>query len=157
MKQLWAPWRMKFLEQHSKGCVFCNILKENSDHKNLIVYRGKSIFVVLNRYPYTSGHILIVVNSHHPTLENMDSESQSELMTLITKSLKVLRRIYKPDGFNIGTNIGKSAGAGIDGHLHFHIVPRWAGDANFMETLAGTKIIPESLDDSFQRILAEWE
>lgn len=157
MKQLWAPWRKKFLEKNSPGCVFCNIIKEKSDHKNFIIFRGKSIFVVLNRYPYTSGHILLVTYSHQPSIENMDSKSQVELMTLISKSLGVLRKVYKPDGFNVGTNIGKSAGAGIDGHFHFHIVPRWAGDANFMETLAATKIIPESLEDSYQRIRDEWE
>jgi ATP adenylyltransferase len=157
MKQLWAPWRMKFLEKHNKGCVFCNLVKQNSDQKFFIIFRGKSTFVVLNRYPYTSGHILVVANLHHPSIENMETDSQFELMSLITKSVQVLRRIYKPDGFNIGANIGKSAGAGIDGHLHFHIVPRWAGDANFMETLAGTKIIPESLEDTYRRIQAEWK
>ncbi len=157
MKQLWAPWRMKFLEKHSKGCVFCDLYKQKSDQDNYIIFRGISNFVILNRYPYTSGHILVVANLHHPTIENMDYDSRSELMELITKSVEVLRTIYKPDGFNIGTNIGKSAGAGIEGHLHFHVVPRWAGDANFMETLAGTKIIPESLKDSFLRIHAEWK
>lgn len=156
MKQLWAPWRIKFLERKEKGCVFCRIQSETTDQDNLVMFRGTSVFVILNRYPYTSGHILAVTNSHIATIEDMDPNSRVEIMELIMKSVKVLRKVYRPDAFNIGTNIGKSAGAGIEGHIHFHIVPRWTGDANFMETLADTKIIPESLQNSYKRIRAEW-
>ena len=156
MKQLWAPWRMEFLNQNMDGCIFCTIFKETTDQENLILFRGSSSYIVLNRFPYTSGHLLIVTNSHIASIEDLDPDSQLEIMDFTTRSVRVLRKVYKPEGFNIGTNIGKSAGAGVVDHLHFHIVPRWSGDANYMESLAETKVIPESLDVTYKRIASEW-
>ena len=157
MKLIWAPWRIKFIERNENGCVFCRVKTQTSDESNLIIFRGRKAFVILNRYPYTSGHLLIVANVHRPSVEDLDAETRSEIMELATKAIIVLRNVYQPEAFNIGANIGKVAGAGITGHVHFHVVPRWAGDANFLMTLAETKVIPEALEETYCRIHAAWE
>jgi ATP adenylyltransferase len=157
MKRLWAPWRMKFIENpKEKGCVFCNVLAQDKDVENLVVVRGRLAFVILNRYPYTSGHLMVVANLHRPSLEDLDIETRTEMMELSTKSLHVLHLVYKPEAFNFGANIGKAAGAGIAGHIHLHIVPRWTGDSNFMSTIGGTRVLPENLDETYQRIYTAW-
>ena len=157
MKRIWAPWRMKFIEDpKQKGCVFCNVLAQNNDASNLVVFRGRLAFVILNRYPYTSGHLMVVANLHKPSFEGLDVETRSEMMELATTGLQVLRVVYKPEAFNFGANIGKAAGAGIAGHVHLHIVPRWTGDSNFMSTVGSTRVLPESLDETYQRIFSAW-
>jgi ATP adenylyltransferase len=148
---------MKFVESETSGCVFCKVQQETDDSGNLIVERGKRCFVILNRFPYTSGHLLVVANEHQPSLEDLDAETRSEMMELSTRGISVLRSVYHPEAFNVGANIGAAAGAGIAGHVHIHVVPRWTGDTNFMLTLAETKVIPEGLGETYARLHAAWE
>ena len=124
--------------------------------ENLVVFRGHNAFVILNRYPYTSGHLMVVANIHLPSLEDLDAETRTEMIELATNGIQVLRKVYKPEAFNFGANIGKAAGAGIAGHVHLHVVPRWGGDTNFMSTLAETRILPEELNDTYRRVHAAW-
>ena len=156
MKRLWAPWRMKFVEQHETKCVFCRVQTQTDDAGNLVVFRGQMAFVILNRYPYTSGHLMVVANIHLPSLEDLDSGTRAEMMELATKGIKILRKVYKPEAFNFGANIGEAAGAGIAGHVHLHVVPRWVGDTNFMSTLGETRVLPEELNDTYRRVHAAW-
>ena len=158
MKRIWSPWRMKFVQSHETNaiCVFCKVQAQTSDAENLIVFRGNKAFVILNRYPYTSGHLLVVANVHQPSIEDLDVETRSEMMELTTSSMRVIRKVYQPDAFNLGANIGEAAGAGIAGHVHFHIVPRWGGDTNFMSALAETRVLPEDLNETYRRICAAW-
>ena len=139
------------------GCIFCKALQQEDSPANLIVTRGKTAFVILNRYPYTSGHIMVVPNAHQPSLELLDAETRGEMMELVSHSLQVMRAVYKPEGFNVGVNIGAAAGAGVTDHVHIHVVPRWAGDTNFMSTLAGARVLPEALEDSYRRLREAWE
>ncbi len=159
MKRLWTPWRMKYIAEHRKepGCVFCNVQKQEDSAENLIVFRGSHAFVILNRYPYTSGHLLIVPYEHHSTLEVLSPDTRAEMMELVTQAMRVLREEYHPQGFNMGANIGALAGAGIAEHVHLHVVPRWGGDANFMSVVAETRLIPEDLDTTYQRVREMWE
>jgi ATP adenylyltransferase len=158
MKRLWAPWRMKFVESQDSepNCVLCMVQSHTSDKKNLIVFRGKGAYVILNRYPYTSGHLMVVSNLHLPSLEDLDVQTRSEMMELATKGIGVLRKVYQPAGFNFGANIGEAAGAGIAGHVHLHVVPRWGGDTNFMSALAETRVLPEELNDTYRRVCSAW-
>ncbi len=156
VKRLWAPWRMKYIERNESGCVFCKALAQDDDAKNLIVFRGQAAFVILNRYPYTSGHLLVVANLHRPSLEDLESETRAEMMELVTKGMRVLRKVYRPEAFNLGANIGAAAGAGIAEHVHLHVVPRWGGDTNFMSTLGETRVLPEELDETYRRVCAAW-
>jgi len=157
MKRLWAPWRMKFIETKTTGCIFCNVYKESDGPANLVIFRGEHCFVILNRFPYTSGHLMVVANGHRPSLEDLDAETRAEMMEIATHAMTVLRSVYHPDAFNVGANIGAAAGAGVAGHVHIHVVPRWTGDANFMLTLAATKVMPESLEDTYARLRRAWE
>jgi ATP adenylyltransferase len=158
MKRLWAPWRMKFVQSQDPGtkCVFCKVQEETKDAENLVIFRGKSAFVILNRYPYTSGHLMVVANLHCPSLEDLDAQTRSEMMELATKGIVILRKVYQPEAFNFGANIGAAAGAGIAGHVHLHVVPRWSGDTSFMSTLADTRVLPEELDETYRRICSAW-
>jgi ATP adenylyltransferase len=148
---------MKFVETKTSGCVFCKVQEEADGTGNLIVFRGSNAFVILNRYPYTSGHLLVVANAHRPSLEDLDPKTRGEMMELATRGMRVLRKVYQPQAFNMGSNIGAAAGAGIAGHIHIHIVPRWKGDSNFMQTLAETRVIPEDLAETWRRIHLAWE
>ena len=156
MKRLWAPWRMKFVQSHSEGCVFCEVQKETDGPGNLIVFRGERAFVILNRYPYTSGHLLVVANNHRPSLEDIDAATRAEMMELATRGIGVLRSVYKPDAFNVGANIGEAAGAGIPGHVHLHVVPRWTGDTNFMSVIGQVRVLPEGLEDTWKKLREGW-
>jgi ATP adenylyltransferase len=144
-------------EKNKQECIFCQELSLPDGPQNLIVHRGRRTFVILNRYPYTSGHVMIVPMDHQPSLEYLDAETRSEIMELTTKALVVLRNEYRPHGFNVGINIGEAAGAGILDHVHMHVVPRWSGDTNFMASLAGARVLPESLEDTYARILKAWK
>lgn len=137
-------------------CIFCDELTRLDGPDNLIVYRGKLSFVILNRYPYTTGHLMIVPFEHQASLEDLGLEIRSEIMELCVYAVRVLREEYHPQGFNIGLNIGEVAGAGILDHIHLHIVPRWSGDTNFMSTLSDTRVLPELLADSYWRIKKAW-
>jgi len=155
---LWAPWRMEYIRgEKESGCIFCNRIPQNNDRENLIVTRGKSCFVIMNRYPYNNGHLMIVPNRHAGALENLTPEENAEMMHLLQQSARALNEAMHPHGFNVGMNIGKAAGAGIDDHLHFHIVPRWSADTNFMPILGHTKVVSEALQDTWaalQKIFA---
>jgi len=145
---------MEYIENHSKddGCVFCEAQSKTDSAENLIAHRGKLAYVILNRYPYTSGHLMVVPFAHKPTLEELDAPTRAEMMELTALCMVVLRRVYKPQAFNMGANIGEAAGAGVKEHVHIHIVPRWAGDTNFMSTLGQTRVLPEILEDTYRRI-----
>lgn len=154
MKHLWSPWRMEYIENHDKeqGCVFCIAQAKKDGPENLIAYRGHRAYVILNRYPYTSGHVMVVPFDHQPTLERLDAETRAEMMELASSAMSVLRKIYHTQAFNMGANIGEAAGAGVLGHVHIHIVPRWVGDTNFMSALAQTRVLPEALGDTYRKI-----
>jgi len=154
MKHLWTPWRMAYIENAGKedGCVFCNLQAKEDGPENLIVQRGKLAFVILNRYPYTSGHVMVVPFAHKPNLEELSPAMRAEMMELTSQATVVLRKIYNTKSFNVGVNIGEAAGAGVKEHVHIHIVPRWVGDTNFMSTLAETRVLPETLEDTWRRI-----
>jgi ATP adenylyltransferase len=154
MKHIWSPWRMTYIENAGShdGCVFCNALGAPDSPANLIVRREKLAFVILNRYPYTSGHLMIVPTAHQPNLELLTPAARSAMMELTAQATAVLRKVYNSQAFNIGANIGEAAGAGVKEHVHLHIVPRWNGDTNFMSTLAETRVLPEALEDTWQRV-----
>ncbi len=134
------------------GCLFCSVLKEDDDESNLVVHRGARVFAMLNRYPYSNGHLLLIPNEHVSSLEEVSLDSLTELMSLSQATLRALREAYGPEGFNMGVNIGAAAGAGIPDHVHAHILPRWVGDTNFMTTVAHTRIIPEDLSVTYARM-----
>ena len=159
MKHLWSPWRMTYIQspKNNQGCVFCEALAHEDGPENLIVYRGETSFVILNRYPYTSGHIMVLPYAHEQTLSALSPQIRGEMMELVSQGTEVLQSLYDPQGFNVGANIGEAAGAGIEEHVHLHIVPRWNGDTNFMSSLGGTRVLPEALEESFQRIKEAWE
>jgi ATP adenylyltransferase len=143
-------------EKHKETCVFCDEMSRPDGPENLIVYRGRRAFVILNRFPYTSGHLMVVPFAHLASLEQLDPETRAEIMELAAQSMTILRQVYRPQGFNIGVNIGSAAGAGVLDHIHFHVVPRWDGDTNFMSSLAATRVLPEALEDSYIRIYQAW-
>lgn len=159
MDFLWSPWRMKYVQGNVEPveCVFCHELSQTNDGESLIVHRGSNVFVLLNRYPYTTGHLMVVPFSHTASLELLDQDTRAEMIELTTQAVEVLKKIYKPDGFNIGANIGSAAGAGVAGHVHIHIVARWVGDTNFMSTLGETRVLPEELGATYQRICSSWK
>jgi ATP adenylyltransferase len=145
---------MAYIENHEKvdGCVFCIAQAKEDGAENLIAYRGEQAYVILNRYPYTGGHLMVVPFDHRDDFEKLDPATRAEMMELTTRSTMVLKKLYNPHGFNIGANVGETAGAGVKDHVHIHIVPRWKGDTNFMSTLGGTRVIPEALDVTYQRV-----
>ena len=150
MEKLWAPWRMDYiLQEKPQGCIFCDKPGQDQDRENLILFRGSFCFVIMNFYPYNNGHLLIVPFRHTADLAGLTSGEQTEMMTLLGRSTQVLQDGMKPNGFNIGMNLGRIAGAGIDDHLHFHIVPRWEGDTNFMPVTGHTKVLSQGLYESW--------
>jgi len=159
MEHLWTPWRYTYITNvdRTPGCVFCNLLAEGDDRTNLILFRGELNFVVLNLYPYTSGHLMVVPYQHEPSLDRFDDATTSEMMTLTKRTQVILQGEYHPDGFNIGINTGRAAGAGVKEHLHLHIVPRWVGDANFMTSIAETRVLPEDLAGTYDRLIKHFQ
>ncbi len=152
MKTLWAPWRIEYITGGKKeGCIFCDKSKEGNDKKNLILYKGETSFIIMNRYPYSNGHLMAVPYRHINNMSELDHKERLELMNLTTKCIEILK-VMNPDGFNIGMNLGTAGGAGIDDHLHFHIVPRWNGDTNFMPLIADVKVMPEYLEDTYETL-----
>jgi Diadenosine tetraphosphate (Ap4A) hydrolase and other HIT family hydrolases len=158
MDVLRAPWRMNYISSPIKeeGCIFCRYAAEAKDAENLIVFRGQSCFAILNRYPYSSGHLMIVPYRHTSNILTLSAAERDELMASAQDAVAALEAAYSPEGYNLGINIGKAAGAGIDAHLHLHVVPRWNGDTNFMSATAETKVLPEALSVTRERILEEW-
>jgi ATP adenylyltransferase len=157
MDYLWTPWRYAYItgakqDPFDGPCLFCSRLKETDDKKSLVVYRGKHSFMILNAYPYTNGHVMIVPNAHVDELQKLSADAAAEIMHLAQRMERVLRELYKPDGLNVGMNIGHAAGAGIAGHIHMHVLPRWVADANFMSVVGETRMLPETLDVTWERI-----
>jgi ATP adenylyltransferase len=151
---LWTPWRMSYLTgggPKPDGCIFCS-KPQLSDDEAHILYRGDSCYAMLNRYPYNTGHLMIIPYEHVPTLELLECDATCEMMELAKRSITILREAYGPDGFNLGMNLGQSAGAGIAEHVHLHVVARWTGDTNYMTALAQTRVIPEWLDETYTRL-----
>ncbi|MEM3803577.1 MAG: HIT domain-containing protein [Conexivisphaerales archaeon] len=155
VKRLWAPWRQEFLESESKECIFCKLPAEGEkkDKENLILLRLKHTFLIMNKYPYNSGHIMVAPYRHLSTFNGLKRLELLELMEGVNISCKVLQAEYGAEGFNVGANLGRTAGAGYE-HLHVHVVPRWNGDTNFMPVLADTKVLPEHLDETYTRLKA---
>jgi len=158
MKVIFAPWRMEFiLGKREKGCVFCTRHRRRKDRPDLVVARGKYSFVILNKYPYNSGHLMVVPNRHLCSLEDLTPEEMLEVFTLIQKSERVLKKAISPQGFNVGLNLGKAAGAGIDDHLHFHVIPRWFADTNFWPVISSTKSVPQHLMKTYDLLKRHWK
>jgi ATP adenylyltransferase len=153
MDYLWTPWRFAYVSTAERltGCIFCELPKLE-DSKALIAYRGHHCYIVLNSFPYTSGHVMIVPFAHLDQLQKIPVESAHEMMDLAQRMERVLRELYAPDGINLGMNIGKAAGAGVTGHIHMHALPRWIADANFMSVVGETRVLPESLETTYRRI-----
>ncbi len=153
MEPIWTPWRIEYILGHKKpGCVFCDKLNDEHDEVEHILVRGQTAFITLNRYPYTNGHLLIVPYLHTSSLEDLPAETLTEMMLLVNRGIAALRLALQPQGFNIGVNLGKAAGAGIEDHVHIHVVPRWYGDTSFMSTISNTRTLPETLDQSYRRL-----
>ena len=158
VERLYSPWRMKYLTSTHKdtaGCIFCALLNDapENDRENFVVYRGDTVFAVMNIYPYNSGHLMVLPYAHVATLSDIPYETQAEMMGLTTYFTELLSELMQPQGFNIGLNIGQAAGAGIENHLHLHIVPRWQGDSNFMPVIGETRVLPEELADTYDKIV----
>jgi ATP adenylyltransferase len=156
VNRLWAPWRLAYVSgaQPATGCVFCEALRGDDDRGRLVLHRGRTGFLILNAYPYAPGHVLAVLNRHVGSVEEATPDELGEAMTLVQQATAALRHAYRPDGFNIGLNQGRVAGAGIEGHLHVHVVPRWNGDTNFMAVLGDVKVLPEALGATWERLRA---
>lgn len=159
MKHLWAPWRMTYIQEgiDESECLFCSLLSAADGPENLILYRGEHTFVILNRFPYTNGHSMVVPYIHTPSLDGLADEVLLELMQLTQRCTRILQRTYGTDGFNLGANIGEAAGAGVREHVHIHIVPRWHGDTNFMATTAETRVLPEDLLATYEKLRQLWQ
>ncbi len=159
MDYLWTPWRFSYVSQADQAaeCIFCRKQDSTDDEHNFIVYRAKKNYILLNIYPYTVGHLMIVPYRHIATLEAGEREELSEMMELTRQAEVALRKIYRPQGMNLGMNIGKSAGAGVAGHIHMHVLPRWNADANFMSVVGETRVLPEALPETWAKLRQEFE
>ncbi len=156
--KLWAPWRANFiLGKKEKGCVFCNRLKMKDTIKNLIVYRGEKCIVILNKFPYNTGHTLVIPNRHIGQIEKMTAIESEEYFRLTQQSVKFIKKLFKPDSLNLGMNLGRASGAGVPGHLHMHIVPRWVGDTNFMPVVGKTDVISFPLEPIYKALKKEFD
>jgi ATP adenylyltransferase len=155
-QRLWAPWRMSYIrsDKQTDGCIFClpGDADAEEDRERLVVHRGSHCFVMLNAFPYNSGHVMVSPYRHAASIETLAADELLELMTLAQRSLAALRQVYGPEGFNLGVNEGEVAGAGFAGHVHLHVVPRWAADSNFMAVTGGTRVIPQALDETYTQL-----
>ncbi len=155
---LYSPWRIKYiLSEKEDRCIFCGKPSEENDRKHFIIYRSAHSFVMINMYPYNNGHLMIVPNRHCSKLTDLPTEELNDLFQLLQTTEGIIRRCYNPEGINIGMNLGKAAGAGIDDHLHIHIVPRWVGDVNFMTVIGGTRVIPESFERAYDKLKEQFD
>jgi ATP adenylyltransferase len=154
MDYIWTPWRYRYIASGMKDdrCIFCDAVEAGDDAQSLIVLRARKNFVILNRYPYTSGHVMVVPYAHQARLAAAEPETLAEMMALAQRLERALEHLYRPDGYNVGMNIGRAAGAGIAGHLHLHVLPRWMGDTNFMTAVGETRVQPEELTTTYQRL-----
>lgn len=159
MQRLFSPWRKPYIQRDKNKageCVFCAALKKADGPENLILHRGEHAFVMLNRFPYTSGHLMALPFEHVAQLEQLTPQTRAELFELANTAISVLRAVYAPGGFNLGANLGAAAGAGIEEHLHLHVLPRWNGDTNFISTVGQTRVLPETLEETWERVKAAW-
>src|SRR5437867_867559 len=160
MEKLWSPWRSKYIESFKPGnkpdeeCLFCRVVKENRDKENYLVHRGKKGFIIMNLYPYNSGHLMIAPYKHVGKLNELNDEEVLDCMNLVNLGCKLLDESIFPQGYNIGMNVGRTAGAGIEDHVHFHIVPRWNGDTNFMPVLNDVKVVSEMMEQTYEKLRA---
>jgi ATP adenylyltransferase len=156
MDYIWTPWRYQYMKEAASGttadCIFCDALARKNDAETLIVHRGAKTFIILNRFPYTSGHVMIVPYAHVAELHLCDGETLGEMMQLAKRMETILQADYAPDGMNLGMNLGRAAGAGVVGHLHLHVLPRWIGDSNFMTVTGETRVHPEDLHTTYARL-----
>ena len=153
MKQIWAPWRMEYIQmKKTEGCILCEKPGQDNDAANHILYRGGRNFVIMNKYPYNPGHLMVAPYRHVASPEELTAEERHEHFDMVSRGIEVLKQVFKPDGFNLGINVGKVAGAGIEGHVHTHIVPRWQGDTNSMPVISDVRVIPEALDETYQKL-----
>lgn len=158
-ERLWAPWRLTYIEKASQeeggtGCIFVDLPAQSDDRKNLILFRGDTAFVMLNAFPYTNGHLMVAPYRHTADMSELDDPELLEINRLVAACLRWIGACYHPDGYNIGVNLGRAAGAGIPTHIHWHIVPRWNGDTNFMTTVGEVRVLPQSLEESYDRLRA---
>jgi ATP adenylyltransferase len=153
-QRLWAPWRMRYIrgERDERGCIFCLAVEPGDDAERLVARRGARCLVMLNAFPYNSGHLMVSPHRHVPSIEDLEDDELLELMNLAQRAMRALREVYGPDGFNLGINDGAVAGAGFAGHVHLHVVPRWAADNNFMAVTGDTRVLPEALEDTYARV-----
>lgn len=158
MEKLWSPWRSKYIEsfkpgtEKKDGCLFCRVITENKDKENYVVHRGKKAFIIMNLYPYNSGHLMAAPYKHCSKLGELNEDEMAECNALINKGCKILDETLSPHGYNIGMNIGRAAGAGIEDHIHYHIVPRWNGDTNFMPVLNEVKVVSQMMDEIYEKL-----
>ena len=162
MQRLWSPWRSKYIasgvDSQAEGCVFCRIAANpDTDKTNFVLYRGEHAFIVLNLYPYITGHLMIVPYLHTNEFHSVAKEISDEMMDLAKRAQAALRDVYSPSGFNMGMNLGSAAGAGIADHLHIHMLPRWSGDTNFMTTVGESRVIPEALEETYAKLLLQFQ
>ena len=159
MKVMWAPWRMEYILSDQKGgeCIFQTGDDRNGDVERLILYVGPLTMVMMNRYPYINGHLLVAPKRHVPGLENLTKEETLDLLVMVRKSIGVLKEIMSPEGFNVGLNLGRVAGAGVEEHMHFHIVPRWSGDTNYMTVFGEERVIPEHIMETYRKLLPHFK
>jgi len=155
MKVVWAPWRMEYVgsDQEREGCIFCPGHDRAQDEKKLILYRGEWSIVLMNRFPYSNGHLLVAPLRHISSFDALSQDEKLDLLNMVERSLSALKEVMDPAGFNIGMNLGKVAGAGVEDHMHFHVVPRWSGDTNYMTVLGEVRIIPEHIQATYQKLL----
>ncbi len=155
---LFAPWRYEYLvAEKSTGCIFCEAAASTNDEESLIVHRGRRVFTLLNRYPYTNGHLMVAPYEHRSRLSQSDPETLTELIATVARGEKILSEAYRTDGLNIGVNLGSAAGAGVEDHYHVHLVPRWGGDTNFMTVAGGVRVVPEDLPVTRHRLAPLFE
>ena len=153
MEHIWAPWRIQYIQMEKpEGCILCEKPRQSDDTLNYILYRGDKNFIILNSYPYNPGHLMVAPYRHVAGLDELTGEERNEHFEIVGRSIKVLRQVFDPGGFNIGVNMGKVAGTGIDDHVHTHIVPRWQGDTNFMPVLSDIRVLPEALSETYEKL-----
>ncbi|MFC1860826.1 HIT domain-containing protein [Chloroflexota bacterium] len=156
MERIWAPWRMPYIEltkEGEKGCFLCDKPAENNDTENHILYRGEKNYIIMNLYPYNPGHLLVAPYRHISVLEGLTDEERNEHFAVVCRGVNLLKQVMNPEGFNIGINAGRIAGAGVDDHVHTHIVPRWAGDTNFMPVLTDIRVVPQAMAETYTKLM----
>lgn len=154
MEKIWAPWRMEYIERcdEQKGCIFCDLPKKEKDRENLILFRGENSFVIMNKFPYAAGHLMVAPYRHTADLDDLSDKELTDISINVRRCVNVLKKAINPQGFNVGANLGRSAGAGIIDHVHYHIVPRWNGDSNFMPVIGDIRVISEGLEKTYDKL-----